>query len=720
MKKTEKRLLVGASIPSGIAGIKDFLKLKLGDMVLTTLPDDKKEAKELMRLCRENHIHVLLSELMKRGSFDRWHCPSFSKKDFDEIISCAGDYYMGRYTIGEAGGVLYWPKAYTIKRRAKSYENLPKFESAEEAHSNYVEYLRKYISYEREKVGGGRLFNVESSMLFNYHAEAGIDAFCLEMLPGDPFRVMPAIRGNARAFSKEWGVHIAMGWYGGVQLDELWFKRWKLSLYYSFMSGAESIFPESGYYEHACRRENKTYEFSHPKMKASRAVLRDFWRFSSIHKRAKAGPDAKIAVIFGHNEGCPGVWNPYAWGQYGNGEKWEEGPAEKGWNLLDSFHRSENCFSESLMASQGHSFSGNPPSGQIDIVPAESALAKLKNYKCLVFIGWNNMTDELYKKLTEYVKGGGHLLMWLSHFNVEKKRGEKIRLFNNGDLKELFGVEIKGAEKADVTGVKYLRASTLDAYRIPFRGTRKDPVFIGRMTPAKVHISNRRTSVLCAFSEFCQEELDELDKRPALIEKRLGKGHAFLVTAFDHPGDDGMKKFAENVLRIISTGEQGELELLCSDSVRYSVYSDEANGKKFRVIYVLNTEFDVSQAFKISINGKLSEELIIPANEMRIVLVVDSVVISPAINEFSIQSIKACNGSLKIDLYSLEKQSISVSNISRKALEISVNGIALRVGAYSSGKIECDKKEDPDKRKFYRKDFMREPIVKMANSSLPY
>lgn len=192
MKENQWQPIVGASVPTEIEAVKDFLRLKLGEMLLATLPDDKKKALEMMYFCKEKRIYVILSELMRRGSYERWRCPSLSKEDFDEIIAAAGKFYLGRYVIGEAGGILYWPKAYTMKRRANSYENLRKCDNAESAHEEYIKYLTKFMEYEREKVGGGKLLNVESSMLFNYQIEAGIDALILEMLPGDLFRIMPA------------------------------------------------------------------------------------------------------------------------------------------------------------------------------------------------------------------------------------------------------------------------------------------------------------------------------------------------------------------------------------------------------------------------------------------------------------------------------------------------------------------------------------------------
>jgi len=35
-----------------------------------------------------------------------------------------------------------------------------------------------------------------------------------------------------------------------------------------------------------------------------------------------------VAVLQGQDDGHPGIWNPYAWGQYNNGTEWETSDAE--------------------------------------------------------------------------------------------------------------------------------------------------------------------------------------------------------------------------------------------------------------------------------------------------------------------------------------------------------------------------------------------------------
>ena len=206
--------LVGASIGIGTEPLENFIRLNLGNVVLTSLPDNREEAAEVLRLCRKNRIYIMLSELVHRHNHERWHSPSLDKKTLEELLPLAGEYFLGRYAIGESGGILYWPKFYTVDEGVHAYRSMPGAANDAEARKNYVDYLKKELAFERNKVCCCKLYNVDSSIVFATHSEAGIDGQCLELLPGDPLITFSAVRGAARAAGQNWGVHIAQMYYG--------------------------------------------------------------------------------------------------------------------------------------------------------------------------------------------------------------------------------------------------------------------------------------------------------------------------------------------------------------------------------------------------------------------------------------------------------------------------------------------------------------------------
>ena len=112
-----KRVLIGASAGPGVEGLQVVEKLRLGNCVLCDLPNDFEQGMAMARFCRERRIVLFLSELTSRGTKDLWRPARqqlpreqcLTKEQINAIIAEAGDFYGGRMTIGEAGGVLYWP-----------------------------------------------------------------------------------------------------------------------------------------------------------------------------------------------------------------------------------------------------------------------------------------------------------------------------------------------------------------------------------------------------------------------------------------------------------------------------------------------------------------------------------------------------------------------------------------------------------------------------------
>ena len=637
----------------------------------------------------------------------------YSKADFDEITDAAGEFYGGRITIGEAGGVLYWPKAYTINRRINNYVNLPPVETMAQAKDAYIRYLRQFIEFERREIGKGPLMNVESGLVFKYHAEAGIDILCQEMMPGDPHLMTAALRGAARAYGKPWGIHVAMHAYGGVSLpDELWQRRWRMSLLYSYLSGAEFIWPESGHYRAHNRQNGKKFGFNTKEMKRVRRTLRMLHQLSRIHTRPERGPMVSLGVVHGNLDGTPGLWNRYAWGQYGD-RKWREGPAERGWRLVDTFHRKEDCFNPYVQGKLD--FSGNPPYGQYDVVPVEAPLKIMKRYSCLLFVGWNTMTSEIYEKLKEYVESGGHLVMYLPHLSTHTDRARAIKLFRNGDFRDLFGVRVMGKVKSDVIGVKCLANSSLRAYRFPLWRINTDPRFLGEITAARLQLTTAR--VISGYDDYYRTTPEELVKRPLLLEKSAGRGKAFLVAAWQYPADEGILPFTEDLLRAVLAGEQGKVRLLSTDRVRYAVYEGRAPGsaRAFRVIYLLNTDLNCAASARLWLAGKSTEEISIPCADMRIAYCCGNLLLIPSDARVEMKRWNQTARGCSFEFFSVCDQEMGIHNLSKKKAKIIVNGASASCPAGSRLKVRLPRTVDPSRRKFFDRDFLDEPRVSCGN-----
>ena len=140
------RVLIGASTGPGLDGLKAFVALRLGNCALADLPFDRDEAVAMVRYCREHEITLFLSELVYRGSTQLYRPEKtriaredfWSRDELNAILAEAGEFYGGRMTIGEAGGVLYWPKDYLFRGTTGAYSALPPCDTMLEAREAYL------------------------------------------------------------------------------------------------------------------------------------------------------------------------------------------------------------------------------------------------------------------------------------------------------------------------------------------------------------------------------------------------------------------------------------------------------------------------------------------------------------------------------------------------------------------------------------------------------
>lgn len=718
-------VLIGSSIPPGLEQLRLHQRLKLGDLVLTALPTDRQEAMAVAEFCRQNGIRLIFSEFLYRGSSapsPAWRRAMareefFSKAEIDAILAAAGEAFFGRMTLGEAGGILYWPEAYVSRLGPHCWHKLKPCATQDEAQAAYIETCRKILQYERDEIGRGPLLDVDSSLVFKYHAMAGVDILCLESMPGDPHLMHAAIRGAARAYGKPWGTHIAMGWYGGVTLDTLYRKRWKTALLHAYIAGAEFIYPESGHYTYENPRRGLKLGFGSAPMKAMRRILREVWQFARLHTRPADGPQVRVGVVHGQFDGAPGLWNPVVWGQY-HDRKWLEGAPERGWRFVDGFHRAEDWPNACVQGPAD--VSGNPPLGQYDVVPAEADLAVLKRYSALVFLGWNTMTADLYAKLKAYVQAGGHLLMFLPQLSTRTDRAADLALFNHGDFSDLFGVRVHGRETTAVQGVTCCAEATLRNYRFPLYRAGEDPFFLGRMTPAQAELAGAR--VLSGFAGMFGTAEAELVRRPAIVENRLGRGHAFLVTAFEYPGDEGLRPLTQDLLRVLLQGEQGDIRLLGSDRVRYAVYATRTpgRGQRHTVVYLLNTDPDNPAPVRLWYKGRMSAELRLPANELRVAYLGGGLLIAPEDKRVDVASWHTQAGAHQVSLFSCAAQPVTVGNLGPKPVRLTLNGRRMALACGETRVAKVGRRVDPARAAFAVPEFLDEPPVRYRHAPLPY
>ena len=549
--------------------------------------------RERIRECIQNKTPFLIQEIVDRTpeKLDRptehLYDGFFKPSELKELLAEAGDLYLGREIVGEHGGMVYWPEG--SLDRPSTYHKLPKAKDLEEARDFFLKALKTYTDKERA-YGGGPFLSICSCMSFPPYKSNLFDVFQLEMMPGDPERLLAAFRGVTRSYDmKEFRTLIAQGWYGGATWDELFFKRFQNALNYAYMAGSRAIFSESGhfgwpFYGQNIRRED-------PRCIRFRNIMRDFKEFCQRDERPPDGPETPMAFLQGHLDGWPGLWAYQVWGQFA--PEFAVGEPEYGWKLTEEVYRKRPWFDPDNIGETDTT--GQPPCGMYDIIPADTPAANLDRYKLLVIPGWNTMTDELYRKLCTYVENGGTLLMTLGQLRGNIKRNEPMKLHNGGDFSKLFGVKVSGRSPVKITGVKFPQPSSDDGrYRWGDWGMLSDPKFSSNGAYFGGNLVENRADVLAVCGMGINVGRDE-EQFPVLLAHSLGKGRAFLINSESFPGDPALYDLMRYVLTVLMRGAQpADLQVTASERIRYAVYGSS--------IYVTNTDSDFDGFFHL--NGR--------------------------------------------------------------------------------------------------------------------
>ena len=531
------------------------------------------------------------------------------KETVDEMKRIAGKYFVGDM-IGETGSSVAckWPGYYEgITKNWDAQLGTRKHPDMKAAHDAYVKEVSKLIEIDKE-LGISEVVSVEATGLNKYNAEAGVTIPMLELMCGNPDRLVSSLRGMARAFdSKMWGTYVAHEWYGGMRHDDpLKRKRLELAYKYAYLAGTQAFCLESGdelilSYGHRFEEDSEICE-------DYRKVLTDMMNYIKADERPVGGPRVKVAFVSGLHDAWGDWGGSYVWNQF-EGEEWGHSEAEHSWNLLSEIGTKRTWADIGNFGERD--YSSLPAYGMYDIVPIEADVDKLCRYDYLIFVGWNSMTDENMDKLTEYVQRGGKLLMSAAHLNYTTKRTGEVIMPSNEKLEKLFGARFTGETFKSNNGVKFRYDSLNEGLMYP--GSKSlicDPIYAaGYVDYARFELTEGSEA---AF--ITDGFMKKTSMAPAVIENKVGEGIATLVTSLNYPGNPKLYPLYRAIVREMVTRSNetsADIRVLSSDRLRYSVYE---NNK----MYLLNTDYDLPITVKIT-SGEDVRELTLAPLELKTV-----------------------------------------------------------------------------------------------------
>lgn len=562
---------------------------------------------EWARYFREKGIYFTFVRMAQNAPVGR--ASRLDKEAVLAVREAAGEYFLGdmiaepghAYAAKEAG--YFRPK----KGRKTNPNYVPRTDCADmrEARDFYLDTVRRFVQ-NNEATGMPASLSIEATALSKYNIMAGIDLHFLETPNGDPDIMMPSIRGAVRNLLDDdfWGVLIAHEWYGGMRHADMQ-KRSRLDLTakMAYIHGARVITLESG--DTVITAYDQQHEYDSEICGDYREMIKNISEYVAKDERPAGGPIADFGILSGNLDGWCGFCQSSLWNQFGR-EEFGHSDAEASWWLLGDLGRKRKW---SDIGNYGEcDLSAYPAYGTYDIVPIEAEVERLSNYKYLVLLGWNTMTDEIMDKLTEYVRRGGRLLLSGAHLNYSARRDGEFIPPSEEKLAALCGCRLTGGEHRTNYGTKFHAESLCGEHLYP--STKSffcDPIFAsGYTTYLETELvgAEARGYTSGAFVDDCAGV-------PTVIENRIGEGVVTLVTSKDYPGNNALYPLYNAIFReqVTASARECELRVVASDKLRYTVYP----GVK---IYLLNTDSDLPIVVKIKYKGK-EQSLSLEPRELR-------------------------------------------------------------------------------------------------------
>jgi hypothetical protein len=278
-----------------------------------------------------------------------------------------------------------------------------------------------------------------------------------------------------------------------------------------FVKAARKYYPQLGYGSAICARYRKS--------------LSDFYDFVKANGTPAGLPEITLAAIKGDMDLCSQYFSPNiaVAGAHRIAEKnplWLEGAPERGWNIFrDVFYPLNNGLGKYV-----NKWFAGTPYGMTDIVSFAgkcNADFLSKNYKALLFTGWNTSSEQQYEILKDYVCRGGTLFISIPHLSMNITRNyisyTVDELVRRGDFRELCGVRVKGR------GKQFYWA--LPVKNNPLCLPYKQFGIVG------THIGDIE---ICGRPEIIAVEDENFT--PLLLLNRYGKGRVFFLNSWAYPG----------------------------------------------------------------------------------------------------------------------------------------------------------------------------------------
>ena len=532
------------------------------------------------------------------------------------------------------------------------------------------EFRDKVAAYVRQlKTDGlGNVMTTSSNFYLDYEAAAGVDLTMFEDCTGEINLATAISRGLCRQHGYGlWGAHIANEHYGWLSFRHPHrFETLKTQLEMKYLAGAKVLISESGAFEvqqsgmrspqwdmprsvkggdgksptdadwakHAvdAAKHYNDVGWKGDYCRAFRRQMSDFYDYVKKHGTPKGQPETTVALAKGNYDlaiiDYGGVdMNCAVAGLHTVAERdprWRSAAPEYGWKIASDtfFPMAPDVYGDGTL---NRLFTGTPY-GQVDIVSfafdQPTADFLLKNYKVLIFTGWNTCSEKQYRTLCDYVKGGGRLFISIPQLSTDVTRNFAAYTTNDlvrcGDFTELCGVRVRGRGPRFYWGVsphmdktKSWLGEDVSRWYGVFRGVLGD-----------LEVTNPSAETLL---------LEHESDNPLLLRLKSGKGEVYFFNSWYYPGayehecGPGSKELGLGMVGAVwaQLAKDARTNVYVSEvgsddpgrecrSVDWAHYPDE------RLVLLLNLDFARPHTIDVHVNGKATKVTLAPQEIRRL------------------------------------------------------------------------------------------------------
>ena len=508
-----------------------------------------------------------IREAKKRGIYT---CLMYTKAEPQWIKALSeegGDYYLG-YDYGEGSH-------FSAKDGLKCIEETGECRLSAVVQGK-IDRVREHVE-PRHKAGWGLVMATSSNFSVDYEVLGGTDVPVIEDFAFQGINLASALsRGLYRQHDLAfWGSHLAHEHYAWLPNSDS--ERWntlRAAFWLKYMAGSKMIINESGnwFVEHTlspdspkfdmpqtCRKSMgiigwgtakqmmkeqpetmKSYleearkffprlNYESPVCRQYRKVISEFWDYVKANGTPAGQPESVIALIKGNYDLSNATWNPnYAvGGMFPIADKnpsWYHSVPERGMQAaLKVFYPCDDA----LTAPHRNIQISGTPYGQVDMISFAFDMIDpeflAKQYKAIMFTGWNTCSKKQYEILKKYVELGGTLFTSIAQLSTNETRNFDYGLdeiVNGGDLSELCGFKVTG--KGDRL---WWATAPIGQDKLGFTFPRRYGCLCQPL--AKLEITDPELEILS-----CDDEVE----RPVVTLHKYGKGKVYTMTTWSYPG----------------------------------------------------------------------------------------------------------------------------------------------------------------------------------------